>query len=397
MIDTQTTSTRVADKVRLRREGMAAIGGKLRGRIWMPCSGPGDLASELADIWPAGMIDAIDHDKSMIDRWGTVFPEYPATQMKAEKWTPRDGDVYSVADIDAFGSPLRMLRSFLDRAVWTSPALILLTDGTGKNKMLAKRCFDFATLKMGAIDSELAKEQHLNWPSLTVEWIEAHPRVSSARCIDSVRGGGNTARHVWYMSIVIGEVGATSIRRAVVHNAAEAPGMVDGETLSLDLGASTKTVDAWIAEGMPVIRGSGRGNKNMYDPDRCLGWAIRHGKDSVVEKFVTGSASRSRMDLSTERARLARAQTEKTERENALVAGKLVDAGSVTVRLSSLFTHARQKLEALPQAVAGLFPERPEVQGVVEGVVYDVLHELASGSGNSSGAGSVAPTDKDQA
>ena len=74
-------------------------------------------------------------------------------------------------------------------------------------------------------------------------------------------------------------------------HATAAPGMVDGEALSVDLGASTKTIDAWIAEGMPVSRGSGRGNKNLYDPDRCLGWAIRHGKDSVVEKFVTGSAS----------------------------------------------------------------------------------------------------------
>ena len=195
------------------------------------------------------------------------------------------------------------------------------------------------------------------------------------------------------------EAGAikTAPAPTAAQDATAAPGMVDGEALSVDLGASTKTIDAWIAEGMPVKRGSGRGNKNLYDPDRCLGWAIRHGKDSVVEKFVTGSAGLSRMDLNVERALLARAQTEKCERENSLAAGKLVDAGAVTSRFSGLFAHARQKLEALPQAVAGLFPGRPEVQGVVQGIVYDALHELASGSVNGDGARGVASTDKDQA
>ena len=119
---------------------------------------------------------------------------------------------------------------------------------------------------------------------------------------------------------------------------------------------------------MPVKRRGKGGKPNRYNPDACLGWAVRSGKDSMVEKFVRGSEQSIMLDLAQERAGLARAQTARVEREHAVAMRRLVDVTEVGCEWASLVTHAdRTNLRVLKKAawpVRNKHPLRLVLRGI---------------------------------
>lgn len=202
-----TYSTNLEGKLELRRNGTAAIGGLSdEARIWLPCAGKGDLAGAMIDegLWSIDRIDPIDKDAAAKRMWEKRFPGSKCRVLDAAKWKPPTSNpVYAVADIDAFGQPISMAATFLNRATWTKPALLVLTDGLGQLRLRRKQVFDFNTHRMAEIDSERCLEQHEEWPKHATEWVNSHPRVESARLLGSHRGGAGTQKTMWYVAIIL--------------------------------------------------------------------------------------------------------------------------------------------------------------------------------------------------
>ena len=68
-------------------------------------------------------------------------------------------------------------------------------------------------------------------------------------------------------------------------------------------GVPISRINKYVADGMPACRTGRKGGSNRYDSDKCLGWAVRTGKDAVIEKFLRGSNRSTAMDLNAERRR----------------------------------------------------------------------------------------------
>lgn len=80
-----------------------------------------------------------------------------------------------------------------------------------------------------------------------------------------------------------------------------------------------------------------------------------------------------------QRQRLAAAQAEKVERENAVRAGELVEASKVVAGVGEHINAARTRLLRLPGAIAAQMPpdQRASLEATARRLVYEALNELA--------------------
>ena len=152
---------------------------------------------------------------------------------------------------------------------------------------------------------------------------------------------------------------------------------IDSAAIAELFGVPIHRIEKYVAAGMPAQRTGRKGGSNRYHADTCLGWAVRTGKDTVIEKFLRGSNRSSSMDLSHERAALTRVQTAKAEREHAVTMRELIPRDEVTAGWLDLITHAKTRLLGIPIAVLGLCPDRADLADHVERLVYDAIDELA--------------------
>lgn len=85
------------------------------------------------------------------------------------------------------------------------------------------------------------------------------------------------------------------------------------------------------------------------------------------------------LDLSQERAHLAREQTRVTELKRRQLEGELIPADIVLDRWSQIAATVRQRLLAIPTKVAGLAAHRSagEVESIVKTEIYAVLTEFS--------------------
>lgn len=101
--------------------------------------------------------------------------------------------------------------------------------------------------------------------------------------------------------------------------------------------SSPDRVSRFISEGMPVIStGSGRGRKTILSLSAALPWLLAR---------KTGS-------LDQARTRLASAQAEKTERENQVRRGELVNIETVQQDFFTCATNTKHRLRRIPDAIA---------------------------------------------
>jgi len=94
-----------------------------------------------------------------------------------------------------------------------------------------------------------------------------------------------------------------------------------------------------------------------------------------------GSKDGGGLDLVTERARLARAQAEKCERENAVAEGEFLPRCEVHTAMTATFMRVRSKLLAMPSKLAPYLVgiETPDTaQAIVKTEIYLALDELAA-------------------
>ncbi len=142
--------------------------------------------------------------------------------------------------------------------------------------------------------------------------------------------------------------------------------------LATHLGLSTTRVSQLKAAGiLPDAR------RGKHDLDACRVAYLAHLRDVAAGR---GSKDGT-VDLVTERARLARAQAEKVERENAVADGKLLSVASFHTMVTASFARVRAKLLALPSKLAPLVvaAKTPaEAQRILKDDVYQALNELAT-------------------
>ena len=108
------------------------------------------------------------------------------------------------------------------------------------------------------------------------------------------------------------------------------------------------TIDAWIAKGLPHERTKSGG----YEINSAAMMAWR------CEQAMQGKTADNQLDLGRERARLARAQSEKTELELAERRGELVEVAEVRATVYELAKQARDALTLLPARLS------PQLEGL---------------------------------
>lgn len=85
------------------------------------------------------------------------------------------------------------------------------------------------------------------------------------------------------------------------------------------------------------------------------------------------------LDLTKERARLARAQADVTEMQKAEMEGRLIDTEVAITQWQGLVANSRARLLAMPSKIAHLVVgvTHGEAQGIIASAVEEALNELA--------------------
>jgi phage terminase Nu1 subunit (DNA packaging protein) len=116
--------------------------------------------------------------------------------------------------------------------------------------------------------------------------------------------------------------------------------------------------------------------RRANDIDACRTAYLEHLREMAAGRGSKDGA----VDLVAERARLARAQAEKVERENAVADGEFLPRGEVHIIVTSAFARVRAKMLALPSKLApelAAIKTPAKVQRVIKDEVYRALNELA--------------------
>lgn len=128
---------------------------------------------------------------------------------------------------------------------------------------------------------------------------------------------------------------------------------------------------------MPIVhRAERRGQSNQYDTAAVIDWLIARSISKA------GGSPDSSLDLTTERARLASEQADKTALDNALTRGDLVSAANVQIVWVRLAAEVKTRLLALPTRLAPLVTgctRVPDSEAILREGVHDVLSGLADG------------------
>jgi len=116
---------------------------------------------------------------------------------------------------------------------------------------------------------------------------------------------------------------------------------------------------------------------NRYDLRDVIAWAV----EDALAKVCTGSDG-NRYDYAAERARLTKAQADKTELEVAELRGDLISTPDALVQVEAMMMGVRTKLLALPVKVASQVAATPaemvKLQESIRVQIYEALEELAS-------------------
>ena len=116
--------------------------------------------------------------------------------------------------------------------------------------------------------------------------------------------------------------------------------------------------------------------RGKHDLDACRVAYLAHLREVAAGRGSKDGA----IDLVAERARLARAQAEKVERENAVADGKFLPHGEVHIIVTSAFARVRAKMLALPSKLApelAAIKTPAKAQRILKDEVYRALNELA--------------------
>ena len=126
---------------------------------------------------------------------------------------------------------------------------------------------------------------------------------------------------------------------------------VNKKQLADIFGASIRTIQNWQEQGMPVLRGGGKGNEVLYDSAAVI-------KCREVEELRQASeADLQPGTIEYERHRLTRAQADAQELKNARDSAEVVETAFCTFVLSRIAGEIASILDGIPLSVQRRFPE----------------------------------------
>jgi phage terminase Nu1 subunit (DNA packaging protein) len=156
------------------------------------------------------------------------------------------------------------------------------------------------------------------------------------------------------------------------------PRLLTREDLAIAFRVSPLRITKWQGAGLPVkIRGT-RGRASLYDLADVIAWRLQ---SEITRLGLNNGAA---VNLETERARLARAQSERAELDLEVKRGQVLDAGDVERVWLSLTSAMKEKLLALPRASAArcaqeaLVGGAAAVEAMLRGDIHEALRELAA-------------------
>ena len=146
---------------------------------------------------------------------------------------------------------------------------------------------------------------------------------------------------------------------------------VNKRELSELLNVSERTLTSWQKEGMPVADKGGRGAAHRYDVADVVRWLT-----------ARGGTERESLDLNAERARLARAQAERTELALARERGLLIERTAVILTWTNFVAVWRARLWGLPTRLAAFVgttvDERTRIKDTAQQHIRELLTEMAT-------------------
>lgn len=133
------------------------------------------------------------------------------------------------------------------------------------------------------------------------------------------------------------------------------------------LGVHAMTVVKWLDRGLPCAERGSKGRPSRFDLAAVKRW--RADQEARVRDGKV-------LDLVHERARLAKAQREKTEMQNRLMAGRLISREDAEGEWEAHARAAKARLLRIPResVLRGIVPA--EHEEVVLGLVAEALREL---------------------
>lgn len=153
-------------------------------------------------------------------------------------------------------------------------------------------------------------------------------------------------------------------------------GLLTRSELAVAFRVMPSTIIKWARAGMPVADRGGRGRGAKYSLEAVVAWRVQ--SQTTSREGQEGE----QLNLSVERARLARVQTSKAELEVAARQRELLPADEVRRVVGGAFHAVRVRLLALGRSVA----ERcllagtqgaAAIQAVIDDAVHEALAELA--------------------
>lgn len=139
---------------------------------------------------------------------------------------------------------------------------------------------------------------------------------------------------------------------------------VNKKQLADIFGASIRTIQNWQEQGMPVLRGGGKGNEVLYDSAAVIKWYAERDAEIENEKLrrdveelrLASEADLHPGTLEFERHRLTRAQATAQELKNARQTGGVIDTGFCMYALSKLAQQISSIMDSLPLTMQRQFP-----------------------------------------
>lgn len=139
-------------------------------------------------------------------------------------------------------------------------------------------------------------------------------------------------------------------------------------------------ITRWQQDGLPVAQRGGPARGSKYDLAACLAW----WQQKQLGKFSAGNGQA--ISLEVERAKLARAQTEKAELDAQARKGQLLAAEEVREAWTAIMTAVKSKLLAIPRALAPQLvniTDAAVIEARLRAKVHEALSELAAGRAKS--------------
>jgi len=116
--------------------------------------------------------------------------------------------------------------------------------------------------------------------------------------------------------------------------------IADRKQMADIFGVTTRTIDTWQKEGLPVVAVPGR--PCSFDTVRAIEWRLAR----------VGASADGEIDQAHEKARLTRAQADRAELEAAELKGTLIQAEQVAQTWGNVLANVKTRIRSIPTKLA---------------------------------------------